>query len=113
MLVQLHFCAIGFGHAVCANKVYMILAPNTNQAKRMVQEAKREGKWLDATHRRPIKSLILMDDSKLIGCAFSPKTILARLIRSTDDFTSMVPPIDDDEDEDFGDEAEYEEDDEE
>lgn len=112
MLVQLHFCAIGFGHAVCANKVYMILTPTTNQGKRMVQEAKRDGRWLDATHRRPIKSLILMDDGKLIGCAFSPKTILARLIRSTDDFTSMVPPIDDDEDE-YDDDIDEEEDDDE
>ena len=36
MLVQLHFCAIGFGHSVCANKVYMILTPTTNQGKRMI-----------------------------------------------------------------------------
>lgn len=113
MLTQLHFCAIGFGHAVCANKVYMVLAPNTNQSIRMRQEAKTEGRWLDATHRRPIKSIILMDDGKIIGCAFSPKTILARLIRSTDDFTSMIPPIDDDEDEEYEDDLDEEEDDDE
>lgn len=106
MLTQLHFCAIGFGHSVCANKVYMVLNPYTNQGRRMVKEAKRDGRWLDATCRRPIKSLILMDDGKVIGCPFSCKTTLARLIRSTEDYISMVPPIDDDDDED---EAEFDE----
>ena len=107
MLTQLHFCAIGFGHSICANKVYMVLNPNTKQAHRMVKDAKKEDRWLDATCRRPIKSVILMDDGKVIGCPFSCKTTLARLIRSTEDYISMVPQPGDDNDDEM-EEEEYE-----
>ena len=109
MLTQLHFCAIGFGYSVCANKVYMVLSPTTSQSRKMIKESKSEGRWVDATHRRPIRSLILMDDNRLIGCAFSTTTILNRLIRSTEDFTSMIPPVIEEEEEDYDDEFEEEE----
>ena len=116
MLTQLHFTAIGFGHAICANKVYMLLSPTTKQAKRMIKAAKDEDRFLDACHRRSIKTLILMDDGKIIACPFSPKTTLARLMRSCGDYMSDIPTPNNDPsgyDDDYGlddDDGFYEED---
>ena len=117
MLTQLHFTAIGFGHAICANKVYMLLSPTTEQAKRMIKAAKEENRFLDACHRRPIKTLIMMDDGKIVACPFSPKTTLARLMRSCGDYMSDIPTPNNDapgfeEDYDLEDEDDFEEEDE-
>lgn len=110
MLTQLHFCSIGFGHSVCANKVYMLISPKPKYSQRLVKQAKREDRWIDATCRRPTKSLIMMDDGRVISCAFSPQTMLARLQRACDDFVTDVPPVEDEDDEEFDAEFEQEED---
>ena len=35
MLTQLKFVPIGFGNAVCVNKIYMLMLPDTAQGKRV------------------------------------------------------------------------------
>lgn len=92
---QLRFCSIGFGYSVCVNKVYMLLNPKTNQARRMVKEAKADGRYIDATCRRALKTLILMDDGKIIACVFAPRTTLARLIAACEDTNGNIIPAKD------------------
>lgn len=38
--------------------------------------------YIDCTHRRGVESLIWLDDGKLLGCSFSPGTVLKRLERA-------------------------------
>lgn len=85
LLTQLHFIPIGFGHAVCANKVYMVMVTDTAQSRRILKEAKEEGRYIETTKRRGVKSLILMDDNRVIGCAFHPETVLRRLFSACTD----------------------------
>lgn len=83
MYTQLRFTPIGFGHAVCTNKVYMVLAPRTRQSQRIVRLAKQEGRFLTANQKKSVKSILLMDDGQVIGTPFHPETMISRLIRST------------------------------
>lgn len=108
MYTQLRFTPIGFGHAVCANKVYMVINPKTTQSKRIVRLAKQEGRFLTANQRRAVKSILLMDDGQVIGTPFHPTTMITRLIRSTSaDFIYPATKADRD---DIEDEDEEEED---
>ena len=116
MLTQLHFCAIGFGYVVCANKVYMLLTTKAKQSQRMLRAAKKEGRWIDVSCRRPVKSLIIMDDNRIIGCPFTTKTVYARLMRACGNITTQIPPDEDaelneaeDEDEEENESAEEDE----
>lgn len=97
MLTQLRFVPIGFGNAVCVNKIYMLMAPDTAQGQRVLKEAKATGMYIDASRRRPIKTLIIMDDNRVIGCAFSPQTTFNRVQNATETNMSEEPPETDDE----------------
>lgn len=88
MNVPLRFIAIGLGNVLCANKIYMITAPEGKASIRLWQAAKKEGRYLDCARRRKVRSLIVMDDNRVIGCIFGPATILARLTRACTDFIS-------------------------
>ena len=108
MLTNLHFCAIGFGYSICANNVRLVGSVKPKAAQRIIKEAKEQGRWVDATRMRVTKSFILMDDGMVITSPFHPQTLLNRLIRSTADFTSMVPPVlDKDVDEDAEDNEDF------
>jgi len=99
MLTQLHFVSIGFGNAVCANKVYMLRNPFTKDAARMLRSAKKDSRYIDATGRRPIKTLIVMDDGQIVGCAFSPQTVLNRILAACTDMDDEPETDEDEEDE--------------
>lgn len=88
MNVPLRFIAIGLGNVLCANKIYMITAPEGKASIRLWQAAKKEGRYLDCARRRKVRSLIVMDDNRVIGCIFGPTTMLARLTRACTDFIS-------------------------
>lgn len=87
MLTQLRFVSLGFENAVCANKVYMVTTPFTAQGGRILKAAKEEGRYIDISHRRPVKALVIMDDNRVLGCAFSPKTTLNRIVSACEDMT--------------------------
>lgn len=91
MMTNLRFCAIGFGHAVCINKIYMLTLPGTNQGHRIVKAAKDDERYFDACYHRPLRSLILLDDGQVIGCSFSPATILLRIQRACDTYIDDIP----------------------
>ena len=73
------------------------MAPDTAQGQRALKEAKANGMYIDASRRRPIKTLIIMDDHRVIGCAFSPQTTFKRVQNATETNMSEEPPETDDE----------------
>lgn len=44
--------------------------------------AKESDLYVDCSHRRGVESLIWLDDGKLLGCSFTPGTVLRRLERA-------------------------------
>lgn len=74
------------------------MPPNTKQADRIKAEAKKENKFIDCTYRRGVESLIWLDDGKLLGCAFTPGTVLRRLNNAVLDKTDDKEMDNDDQD---------------
>lgn len=53
--------------------------PGSASAKRLTKTTKELKQYYDLTSGRSTKSLLLMDDGKLVGCALTPRTIAMRI----------------------------------
>ena len=79
MISTLRFVSLGFGHVVCANRIYCVVRVNTAQNRRILSRAKEEGRFMDWTAHKKMKSLVLLDDGTVLGSSFSVATIFSRL----------------------------------
>ena len=69
---------IGFGNAVAADRVVAIVSPNSAPMKRLKDEAKDQGRLVDATHGRRTRSIIVMDSNHVVLSAIQAETISQR-----------------------------------
>ena len=69
---------IGFGSMIAANRLLMVMDPDSAPIKRVVQEARDRGMLIDASYGRKTKAVILMDTDHVILSALTPETISAR-----------------------------------
>ena len=77
--VPLRFIQTGFGNGVCANQILAVLTPDAAPSKRLLTQARKDKRYIDMTCGRGVKSLLLMIEGRMIGCALRPVTILQRL----------------------------------
>ena len=70
---------IGFGSMVAAERVLVVLDPDSAPIKRVVQEAKDRAMLIDASYGRKTKSVILMDTDHVILSAMTPEILSARV----------------------------------
>ncbi len=70
---------IGFGNIVAANRIIAIVSPGSAPIKRVVQEAREQGKLVDATYGRRTRAVVLTDSDHIILCAVQPETVAHRL----------------------------------
>ena len=49
---SIRFINIGYGNLVSANRVVAVVSPDSAPIKRIIQEAKEEGRVIDATYGR-------------------------------------------------------------
>ena len=75
----LHLINVGFGNIVNGDKIVAIVSPDSAPAKRLIQNGKKEGLCIDATHGRKTKSCIFMENDRMVLSALLPETILERL----------------------------------
>lgn len=75
----LRFTSMGYGYGVCANHVLAVLIPEPAPSKRLLAEAKAAGCYLDMTCGHAVRSLLLLADGQVVGCAVKSGTILTRL----------------------------------
>lgn len=78
---------IGYGNVIVASRIVAVLTPDSAPMKRLKEEARKDGKLLDATHGRRTRSIIIMDSDHIILSAVQPETIAQRF---SDGF--MNPP---------------------
>lgn len=71
---------IGFGNVVASSKVVAIVTPGSAPMKRMREEAKKEGKLVDATQGRRTRSIIITDSNHVILSALQAETITQRFL---------------------------------
>jgi len=70
---------IGFGNAVVAERVVVIITPASASGKRLREEAKENNLLIDATHGRKTRSIIVMDSNHVVLSAMQPETLAGRL----------------------------------
>ncbi len=71
---------IGFGNAVVAERVVVVITPASASGKRLRDEAKENSLLIDATHGRKTRAIIVMDSNHVILSAMQPETIANRLM---------------------------------
>ena len=73
------FISIGFGNMVNSGRVVTIVSPDSAPMKRLVQDARDEGRIIDATCGRRTRSVIITDSDHVILSAIQAETISNRL----------------------------------
>lgn len=71
---------IGFGNIVSANRVVAIVSPESAPIKRIIQEARDDGRLIDATYGRRTRAVVIMDSDHVILSAVQPETVAHRVL---------------------------------
>lgn len=79
------FINVGFGNMVAADRVVTIAAPDSAPIKRLIQDAKNDGRTIDVSCGRRTRSVIVTDSDHVILSAIESKTIAGRLGGKDDD----------------------------
>ena len=78
------FINIGFGNLVAADRVIALASPESAPIKRLVIEAKEEGRVIDVTCGRRTRAVVITDSEHVILSAIQTETIANRLDSSED-----------------------------
>ena len=73
------FISIGFGNMVSAGRIVAIASPDSAPVKRLVQDAKEDGRVIDVSCGRRTRSVIITDSDHVILSAIQTETITNRL----------------------------------
>ncbi len=73
------FINIGFGNMVSAGRIVAIASPDSEPIKRLVRDAKEEGRVIDVSCGRRTRAVIVTDSDHVILSAIQAETITNRL----------------------------------
>ena len=73
---------IGYGNMISSTKLVAVVSPESAPIKRLVQDARDDGRLVDATYGRRTRAVIIMDSDHVILSAIQPETITARFDNS-------------------------------
>lgn len=73
------FINIGFGNMVAADRVVALVSPDSAPVKRLIQDAKDEGRTIDVTCGRRTRAVIITDSEHVLLSAIQTETIANRL----------------------------------
>lgn len=76
---------IGFGNMVSSSRLVAIVSPESAPIKRTVQEAKDNGRLIDATFGRRTRAVIITDSDHVILSAVQPETVANRMSDEEDE----------------------------
>jgi len=78
------FINIGFGNMVSAGRIVAIASPDSEPIKRLVRDAKDDGRVIDVSCGRRTRSVIITDSEHIILSAIQTETITNRLASDED-----------------------------
>ncbi|MBQ9131733.1 MAG: DUF370 domain-containing protein [Clostridia bacterium] len=78
------FINIGFGNMVAADRVVALASPDSAPIKRLIQDAKDDGRVIDVSCGRRTRAVIVTDSEHVILSAIQTETIANRLDNSED-----------------------------
>ena len=79
------FINIGFGNMVAVDRVITLASPDSAPIKRLIQDAKDEGRAIDVTCGRRTRAVIITDSDHVILSAIQSETIANRLDSDSDE----------------------------
>ena len=79
------FINIGFGNMVASTRVVSIASPDSAPIKRLISDARDDGRVIDVTCGRRTRAVIITDSDHVILSAIQTETIAGRLCDSEDD----------------------------
>ena len=79
------FINIGFGNMVSAGRIVAIAAPDSAPIKRLVQDARDDGRVIDVSCGRRTRAVIITDSEHVILSAIQAETIANRLDNTDED----------------------------
>ena len=74
------FINLGFGNFVVASRVVSIVNPASAPMRRLREDARSEGRLVDATQGRKTRSIIITDSNHIILSAILPETLGQRFV---------------------------------
>ena len=81
----MRFINVGFGNMVAAERITILASPDSAPMKRLVQDAKDDGRAIDVTCGRRTRAIIITDSEHIVLSALQPETIANRLENNTAD----------------------------
>ena len=70
---------IGYGNMVSAERIITIVSSESAPIKRLIQEARDDGRAIDATYGRKTRAVIIMDSGHIILSSLITETLVARI----------------------------------
>ncbi|MBQ8275299.1 MAG: DUF370 domain-containing protein [Clostridia bacterium] len=83
--MNMKFINIGFGNMVAVDRVVALVAPDSAPIKRLIQDARDEGRVIDVSCGRRTRAVIVTDSEHVILSAIQAETIANRLDDSVDE----------------------------
>jgi regulator of extracellular matrix RemA (YlzA/DUF370 family) len=81
----MRFINVGFGNMVAAERITILASPDSAPMKRLVQDAKDDGRAIDVTCGRRTRTIIITDSEHVVLSALTPEKIANRLENNTAD----------------------------
>ena len=78
------FVNAGFGNMFAVERIVALAAPDSAPIKRIIQDAKDDGRAIDISCGRRTRSVIITDSDHVILSAVLPETLSGRLNGKTD-----------------------------
>ena len=75
---------VGYGNMVACERIVAVIGSDTAPAKRLISEAKEDGRVIDVTCGKRTVSVIITDSDHIILSAFSTEALAARVAASGD-----------------------------
>ena len=79
------FINIGYGNMVAVDRIVTLVSPDSAPIKRLIQDAKDDGRVIDVTCGRKTRAVIITDSEHVILSAIQAETIANRLDGGIDD----------------------------
>ena len=73
------FINIGYGNMVAVDRIVTLVSPDSAPIKRLIQDAKDDGRVIDVTCGRKTRAVIITDSDHVILSAVQPETVANRL----------------------------------
>ena len=70
---------IGYGNMVSAERIITIVSSESAPIKRLIQEARDDGRAINATYGRKTRAVIIMDSGHIILSSLITETLAARI----------------------------------